>query len=114
MTSEEVERFRERYGREPTEAELVVDDHCAAPAAPKEREMKLLRVETKFYPTNSPVVPSLPITFVLVEGEAGDYAAYAGCGDAKDVEWIASHGDKISFEEACALFGELDRELYRD
>lgn len=50
---------------------------------------------------------------VLVAGSIGDYAAYQGIGD--NPQWIAQHGDKISFEEACCHFpgGQLERERYR-
>lgn len=51
---------------------------------------------------------------VLVAGDpaVGDYAAYQGIGSK---EYVADHGDKISFEEACVHFpgGQLDRERYR-
>lgn len=52
------------------------------------------------------------ITVVLVAGEAGDYAAYIGGGS---MEFVARHGDKLSFEEACCHFpgGQLKKELYR-
>lgn len=52
------------------------------------------------------------ILAVLVAGEIGDYACYTGQGTE---EWVAAHGDKISFEEACCHFpdGQLKRELYR-
>lgn len=51
-------------------------------------------------------------TAVLVLGDIGDYACYVGHGSD---EWVARHGDKISFEEACCHFpgGQLKRELYR-
>lgn len=53
------------------------------------------------------------VRVVLVGGAIGDYAAYAGSGSEF---WVADHGDKISFEEACIHFpgGQLKRELYRD
>lgn len=53
------------------------------------------------------------ITTVLVLGDIGDYAAYTGIGSD---EWVARHGDKISFEEACVHFpgGQLQREKYRE
>jgi len=48
---------------------------------------------------------------VLVAGDVGDYAAYQGIG-SKD--YVARHGDKVSFEEANAHFcGVLEREKYR-
>lgn len=53
-----------------------------------------------------------PTLAVLVEGEIGDYACYVGHGTE---EWVAKHGDKISFEEACCHFpgGQLQKEKYR-
>ena len=56
----------------------------------------------------------IPLTVVLVEGDIGDYAAYAGLGE--NAEFIKRYGDKISFEEACCHFpgGQLKKELYRD
>jgi len=49
---------------------------------------------------------------VLVEGDIGDYSAYQGLGSK---EYVADHGDKVSFEEACAHWpgGQLERERYR-
>ena len=53
----------------------------------------------------------IDITVVLVAGDIGDYAAYAGSGEP---EWIALHGDKLSFKEACAHFPSgLEEERYR-
>lgn len=89
----------------------------------------IIGVNKRFYPTQASAVghPLLemdgavfdqsenpPPTFtVLVQGDIGDYAAYTGHGSA---EWVAAHGDKISFEEACVHFpgGVLIREKYRD
>jgi hypothetical protein len=54
-----------------------------------------------------------PVTrTVLVAGDIGDYACYVGHGTP---EWVARHGDKISFEEACLHFpgGQLEKEKYR-
>ena len=52
------------------------------------------------------------VLVVLVAGEIGDYAAYAGIGSR---EWVARHGDKIPFDEACVHFpgGQLERARYR-
>jgi hypothetical protein len=52
------------------------------------------------------------IIVVLVQGQIGDYAAYAGIGSP---EWVAKHGDKIRFEEAVIHFPQgLVKEKYRD
>lgn len=49
---------------------------------------------------------------VLVAGDIGDYAAYQGIGDRP--EWIARHGDKISFKEATCHFPfGLEESKYR-
>ena len=50
------------------------------------------------------------ITAVLVLGEIGDYAVYVGNGSP---EWIARHGDKISFKEASCHFPGIKEEKYR-
>lgn len=52
-----------------------------------------------------------PVVVVLVQGDIGDYAAYCGIGKP---EWVADHGNKISFQEACLHFHDLKREKYRD
>ena len=76
-----------------------------------EKKPKILGVNTRHYPYQlNPFDPPATLV-VLVEGDIGDYSAYAGHGDA---EFVARHGDKISFEEACCHFpGQLKRELYR-
>jgi hypothetical protein len=87
---------------------------------------KILGVNTRYYPTQASIVnhprflPMVdqsedppPTLCVLVAGEIGDYAAYVGHGEP---EWVARHGDKISFDEACCHFpgGQLVREKYRE
>jgi len=54
----------------------------------------------------------LQISWVLIEGEIGDYAVYCGCGEPDDIK---RHGDKVSFREACDHFpgGQLVEGLYR-
>ncbi len=71
---------------------------------------KIIGTSLRSYPSASCV--AVDIAVVLVEGEIGDYAAYAGHGDE---DWVARFGDKISFEEACVHFpgGQLERNLYR-
>lgn len=91
---------------------------------------KILGVNERWYPTaeevcKDPNCPSLidpggdrwckdppPTRAVLVAGDIGDYACYVGHGSAL---WVARHGDKISFEEACCHFpgNQLDRKKYR-
>lgn len=87
---------------------------------------KILGVSTRYYPMQASVngkpmfaegvdqTDDPPKTVcVLVEGDIGDYAAYVGHGNP---EWVAAHGDKIRFEEACAHFpgGQLVKEKYRE
>lgn len=93
-------------------------------------EAKILGINRRWYPTQASVVghPAIfidglgsvdqsenppPTLTVLVEGDIGDYAAYTGHGDP---QWVAAHGDKISFAEACCHFpgGQLVKEKYRD
>lgn len=53
----------------------------------------------------------MDITVVLVAGAIGDYAAYAGMGEP---QWVAQHGDKIPFAEACIHFPVgLEEDRYR-
>jgi hypothetical protein len=60
-----------------------------------------------------------PVTAVLVAGvieggDIGDYAVYVGCGDKSHADDIALHGQKISYDEACAQFPiGLERNRYR-
>ena len=75
--------------------------------------MKILGINKRCYPDEYEPGLGAEITVVLVAGRIGDYAAYVGHGSP---EWIAEHGDKISFREACVHFpgGQLKKELYRD
>ena len=69
---------------------------------------KILNIHTESI--ISEILPiSLDITTVLVEGIVGDYAAYKGHGTP---EWIASHGNKISYREARRCFAIVE-ENYR-
>lgn len=84
----------------------------------------ILGISTRHYPTQGVFCKSAtcehivdqcgdpqPVRVVLVSGEIGDYAAYCGVGMP---EWVAAHGDKISFEEACGHFpNQLEKERYR-
>jgi len=74
---------------------------------------KILCVNIRHYPTEDVSSPPPQVTVVLVAGDIGDYAAYAGIGSD---EFVAQLGNKISFDEACCHFpgGQLKRELYRD
>jgi len=51
-----------------------------------------------------------PVTVVLLSGSIGDYAAYVGIGS---VEWVASHGAKLSFNEALGFFPRITAQRYR-
>ena len=79
---------------------------------------RILGISTRCYPFQdvlSPYGQSMNpprLKVVLVAGDIGDYAAYAGYGDE---EFVVRLGNKISFEEACCHFpGQLDREKYRN
>lgn len=73
---------------------------------------KILGVNVRYYPSESTPCNPPPTRAVLVAGEIGDYACYVGHGSP---DWVARHGDKISFEGACCHFpgGQLKKELYR-
>lgn len=72
--------------------------------------MTIIGISEKCYPVQGG--GEIKLLAVLVLGEVGDYACYAGYGTP---EWVARFGDKISFEHASAHFpgGQLKRELYR-
>lgn len=75
-------------------------------------EIKILRVNKRYLPC-SDHSRDLALTVVLVEGEIGDYAAYAGLGE--NLQFIAAFGYKISFKEATCHFPfGLKEENYRD
>lgn len=72
---------------------------------------KILNVNERSYPNQNDPWNGIAIVVVLVEGDIGDYAAYAGHGYP---DWVAQHGDKISFEEAQVHFPiGLVKEKYR-
>lgn len=72
--------------------------------------MKILGVNRLDYPSQDH--RAITLIAVLVEGDIGDYACYAGYGEP---EWVAEYGDKVSFTHACGHFpgGQLKEELYR-
>jgi hypothetical protein len=74
---------------------------------------RILAIEDQlWYPSQDPAQRlRYPLIVVLVAGEVGDYAAYIGFGDP---EWVARHGDKLSYERARGHFPSLKREKYRD
>lgn len=63
--------------------------------------------------------PSVMVITVLVQGGRGDdYAAYRGAimRDAyvtADDQWVANHGDKLSFEKAQGIFPYIHNDRYR-
>lgn len=73
---------------------------------------KILSINTRYYPGPTLLDREVPTTAVLVEGECEDYAVYVG--HSTDPQFVAAHGDKISFEEACAQFSPLRRDRYRE
>lgn len=81
---------------------------------------RILGVNTRTYPKQGTEYPEhggfdlegSTVLVVLVAGDprVGDYAAYAGAGSP---EWVARHGDKIGFAEACVHFpGQLEADHY--
>lgn len=88
---------------------------------------KIIGVNKRFYPAhifcpglnnhgefigeNGQSMNPPPTVCVLVLGDIEDYAAYVGHGDPG---WVASYGDKISFQEAQCHFPGIVREKYRD
>ena len=82
-----------------------------------EVQSRILGVSARCYPmqdASSPFGQSMnppTLKVVLVAGDIGDYAAYAGFGED---QFIARLGNKISFEEACVHFpGQLELKKYR-
>lgn len=73
---------------------------------------RILGTNRRTYPSEADPGRGVDLLVVLVSGEIGDYAAYAGQGDP---EWVARHGDKITFAEACVHFpgGQLEGARYR-
>ena len=75
---------------------------------------KIIGINERSYPSQSTNGwARLDISILLVEGNIADYAAYVGQGSP---EWIAAHGDKISFKEAVVNFpgGQLKEDKYRE
>lgn len=104
-------------GRSPAPtAEAPARPAAGDPAAARgmaKRESEILEVNCRTYPSENAPGPGVDVLVVLVTGELGDYAAYAGQGSP---EWVARFGNKISFEEACVHFpnAQLTRAEYRD
>lgn len=72
---------------------------------------KIIGVNDMWYPREGDPADPVNIKVVLVEGQIGDYAAYAGSGSDS---FVAAQGNKIPFEEANAHFcGQLVKEKYR-
>ena len=68
----------------------------------------ILNTNNRCYPSETG--GSVLISAVLVEGYIGDYAVYIGQGSP---EYIALHGDKLSFDEAKIHFPGIVKENYR-
>ena len=72
---------------------------------------KIIGVNDRYYPREGDFMDPVNVKVVLVEGNIGDYAAYAGSGSK---EFVAAQGNKISFEEAQVHFcDQLEEEKYR-
>lgn len=71
---------------------------------------KILAVNKRHYRSHR--FGEITISFVLVPGEADDYAVYAGQGTDT---WVAENGNKIPFDEACEHFpgNQLKEDKYR-
>jgi hypothetical protein len=76
------------------------------------REPEILEVSRRTYPSEQAPGRGVEMLVVLVAGEIGDYAAYAGQGSP---EWVARFGNPMSFEEACVHFpdAQLKRAEYQ-
>lgn len=72
---------------------------------------KIIRVNTRYYPSEDNPMNPPGVVCVLIEGEIGDYAAYVGYGTQ---DWVAKWGNKISFAEANAQFPGISSLKYRD
>ena len=72
----------------------------------------IIGVNERWYPAQNKSYDGGRTLFLVVlkEGSIGDYAAYVGCGQP---EWVAAHGDKLSFDEARIHFPYLDEAKYR-
>ena len=62
---------------------------------------KILSVSGGYIPSQTAHPAKIRVIFVLVAGGNNDYAAYEGEGEP---EWVADHGNKMLFEEACMHF----------
>ena len=74
----------------------------------------ILGCNKRGYPMQYPgtgVIGIMDVTVGLVAGDVEDYAAYIGIGEQ---DWVARHGNKLSFKEACLHFPiGLEEERYR-
>ena len=70
--------------------------------------MKIIGVNRRGLP--SQFGPTVTVTAVLTEGVVGDQAVYVGIGNP---EFVADHGNKLSFEEATQHFLGLKEDNYR-
>lgn len=71
-------------------------------------DAKILGINERWYPTPSGMDRQC-VTVVLVAGDIGDYAAYAGIGTKADAQGIARHGT----EATCHFPFGLEKEKYR-
>jgi len=72
----------------------------------------IVGISRRSYPSETDYDGDLPTVVVLVAGYNNDYACYIGHGTP---EWVARHGDKLTFEQACQHFpgDQLKPEKYR-
>jgi hypothetical protein len=93
-------------------AEVPLPSEPAAARRTATREPEILEVSRRTYPSEHAPGRGVEMLVVLVAGEIGDYAAYAGQGSP---EWVARFGNPMSFEEACVHFpdAQLKRAEYQ-
>lgn len=79
-------------------------------------------LDRRRYYYDTPTGEYVTVITVLVAGMIGDYAAYRGCivneGYSEEIfafneGWVANHGNKISFDEALALFPYIEKSKWR-
>ena len=71
---------------------------------------KVLNFDRVAYPSQSAML-EVVLTAVLTEGIIGDHAVYIGHGSP---EWVARHGNKLTYRRAVAHFPFLEEGNYRE
>lgn len=74
-------------------------------------DYKIISTNKRYIPTEFKTYElNVNCNTVLVEGVIGDYAAYQGIGSD---QWVAAHGNKLSFTEARCHFPGITESKYR-